>query len=56
MKVTVQVVMESEDGQTEQVQVAALNRGALRAEELGLSLAEAKALLHSIQETTSIIF
>lgn len=52
MKVKVQVVIESECGNPETVEeVAVLERGALRAAELGLTLAEAKELLHSVQQT-----
>lgn len=51
MKVKVQVVIESESGESEEVEeVAALERGALQTEELGLTLAEAKSLLHRVQQ------
>ena len=50
MKVRIQVVIESENGEPEKVEeIARLERGALRQEELGLTLAEAKALLHSME-------
>ena len=52
MKVKVQVVIESENGDTKVVQeVALLERGSLQAETLGLSLKEAKALLQGVQCT-----
>jgi hypothetical protein len=52
MKVKVQVVIESEGGDPETVEeVAVLERGALRPAELGLTLAEAKNLLHNVQQT-----
>src|SRR5579872_6032324 len=51
-KVKVQVVIESENGDLEMVEdVAVLERGALRAAEIGLTLAEAKDLLRSVQQT-----
>jgi len=51
MRMKVQVVIES-DGETEVVQeIATLNRGRLQPEELGLTLAEAKDLLHGLQQT-----
>ncbi len=52
MKIKVQVVIESDRGDTQVVEnIAYLERGALRPEELGLSLAEAKDLLESAQRT-----
>lgn len=46
MKIKVQVVIESESGNQEAVEeVACLERDALRAADLGLTLAEAKSLL-----------
>ncbi|MGH9400614.1 MAG: ISKra4 family transposase [Terriglobia bacterium] len=52
MKVKVQVVIESESGEPEAVEeVAVLDRGALRTEDLGLTLAEAKDLLRGLQQT-----
>lgn len=49
MKVRIQVVIEAEDGKSEQVQeIARLERGSLRQEELGLTLAEAKVVLHGM--------
>lgn len=55
MKVRIQVVIEAENGAPERVEeIARLERGALRAEELGLTLAEAKALLHGVQQAVVI--
>ncbi len=52
MKVKVQLVIESDGGSTEAVENAVcLERGALRAENLGLTLVEAKALLERVQHT-----
>jgi len=52
MKIKVQVVIESESGSQEAVEeVACLERDALRAAELGLTLAEAKSLLRGLQQT-----
>jgi hypothetical protein len=50
MKLKVQVIIESDSGETEAVREAELERGALRPEALGLSLSEAKALLQELQE------
>ena len=51
MKIKIQVTVESNEGQSEAVQeVARLERGALRPEELGLTLAEARAILARIQQ------
>src|SRR5690242_18586491 len=51
MKIKIQVVIETE-GSNEVVQeVAQLKRGALRVEEFGLTLAEAKAVLQGVQQT-----
>src|SRR5258708_22832402 len=51
MKMRIQVVVEAENGESEKVEeIARLERGARRPEELGLTLAEAKALLHSMQQ------
>lgn len=50
MRLKVQVIIESDSGETEAVQqVAELERGSLRPETLGLSLSEAKALLQEVQ-------
>jgi hypothetical protein len=52
MRMKVQVIVESDDGQTEAVQdVVILDRGPLRPEELGLTLAEAKDILLGVQRT-----
>jgi hypothetical protein len=52
MKIRVQVIVESDDGVGEVVQdIARLERGRLRPEELGLTLAEAKGLLEGLQRT-----
>jgi hypothetical protein len=52
MKIRIQVVIESGDGNPEKIEeIARLERGSLRPEELGLTLAEAKALLHGMQQT-----
>lgn len=50
MKMNVQVVIESEEGLTLVEDVASVTRDALSAENLGLSLADAKTLLHRLQE------
>jgi hypothetical protein len=52
MKIRVQVIVESDVGVGEMVQeIAQLERGHLRPEELGLTLAEAKGLLEGLQRT-----
>lgn len=52
MKVKVQIVIESDGGTTEAVEnVVNLERGSLRPEDLGLTLAEAKTLLEGVQRT-----
>jgi hypothetical protein len=51
MRMKVQLIIES-DSKTEIVQeIATLNRGPLRPEELGLTLAEAKDILQCVQQT-----
>ena len=51
MKMRIQVVVEAENGEPENVEeIARLERGALRAGDLGLTLAEAKVLLHCMQQ------
>ena len=51
MKVRIQMVIEAEDGKSEKVEdIARLERGSLRQEELGLTLAEAKVVLHGMQQ------
>jgi hypothetical protein len=52
MRIRVQVIVESDDGVGEMVQdIARLERGQLRPEELGLTLTEAKGLLEGLQRT-----
>ena len=52
MKIKVQVVVESDNGDTKAVEdIARLKRGSLQPAELGLTLAEAKDLLESMQHT-----
>jgi len=52
MKIRIQVVIEAEAGNSERIEeIARLERGSLRSEELGLTLAEAKTLLHDMQKT-----
>src|SRR5262249_44030847 len=52
MKIRVQVIVESDDGAGEIVQeITPLERGQLRPEEFGLTLAEAKGLLEGLQRT-----
>ena len=51
MKVRIQMVIEAGEGEPDQVEeIARLERGSLRPEELGLTLAEAKVLLHGMQQ------
>jgi hypothetical protein len=50
MKLKVQLIIESDSGETEAVQaVANLERHSLRPENLGLTLSEAKELLREVQ-------
>ena len=50
MKVKIQVVVESDNGETKIIQeVTQINRGCLQPENLGISLAEAKTLLQNTQ-------
>lgn len=52
MKITVQITVQSDEGQAEVVQeVAQLERGPLQPETLGLSLAEARAILAGLERT-----
>src|SRR5690349_21741498 len=52
MKITVQITVQSDEEQAEVVQeVARLERGPLRAETLGRSLAEARAILAGLEQT-----
>jgi len=54
MRIRIQVVIKGENGDDETVEeVGCLERGALRPEELGLTLCEAKQLLHAVQQTVS---
>ena len=51
MKFRIQIAIESEKGEPERVhEVAQLDRGILKAEELGLTLTEAKSILGEIQQ------
>ncbi len=51
MKVRIQMVFEAEDGKPEVVEeVGQLQRGPMRPSELGLFLAEAKSLMHGMQQ------
>jgi hypothetical protein len=50
MKIKIQITVESDEGQPEVVQeVAHLDRGTLRPETLGLTLAEARSILAGIE-------
>jgi hypothetical protein len=52
MKIKIQITVESDKGQPEVVQeVAHLDRGILRPETLGLTLAEARSILAGIEQT-----
>ena len=52
MKIRIQVAIDAEDGGGEKVEdIVQLERGALRPEELGLTLTEAKAILHGMQQS-----
>ena len=52
MKIKIQVIIEAEGGNPEIVQeIGQLERTALRVEEFGLKMAEAKALLQGVQKT-----
>jgi hypothetical protein len=52
MKIKIQITVESDEGQPEVVQeVAHLDRGSLRPETLGLTLAEARSILAGIEQT-----
>ena len=50
MEIEVQTTVRSETGESEVVQVTKLNRSTLRADALGLSLAEARAVLAGLQQ------
>jgi len=50
MKITVQITVKSEHGESEVIQeVAGLERGALQPDTLGLSLARARAILAGLE-------
>ena len=52
MKIKVQIVIESDAGDTKAIEnIAYLERGRLRPEVLGMNLDEARALLESVQHT-----
>jgi hypothetical protein len=52
MKITIQITVESNDGKLNVAQeVGHLDRGTLRPETLGLSLAEAQSILAGIEQT-----
>jgi ribosomal protein S14 len=52
MKITVQIAIQSDEGQTAALQeVACVERGALRPDTLGLSLTEARLILTGLEQT-----
>jgi hypothetical protein len=52
MRIRIQVVIEGENGHAETIEeIGCLERGALRPEVLGLTLCEAKQLLHEVRQT-----
>src|SRR4051812_41534649 len=51
MRIKVQITLESGEGESEMVEVARLERGPLRSDTLGLSLAEARAILAGLEQT-----
>ena len=52
MRVRIQMVFEANNGEPEKVEeIARLERGSLRPEELGLTLGETKGLLHGMQQS-----
>ena len=51
MRIKVQITLESGEGESEMVEVARLARGPLRPDTLGLSLAEARAILAGLEQT-----
>jgi len=52
MKIKIQITIESDEGKPKALQeVAQLNRGSLRPESLGLTLAEARSILAGIEQT-----
>src|SRR2546423_1294165 len=50
MEIKVQITVRSEAGESEGVEVAGLERGPLRADTLGLSLAEARSILARLEQ------
>jgi hypothetical protein len=51
MRIKVQITLESGEGESEMVEVARLERGPLRSDTVGLSLAEARAILAGLEQT-----
>src|SRR3954452_5944522 len=51
MRIKVQITLESGEGESEMVEVARLERGPLRPDTLGLSLAEARSILAGLEQT-----
>jgi hypothetical protein len=51
MRLTVQITVESGGGESETLEVARMERGSLRPDTLGLSLAEARAILTGLEQT-----
>jgi hypothetical protein len=51
MKIKIQVVIETEGSNEVAQEVMQLKRGALRVEEFGLTVAEAKTVLQGVQQT-----
>src|SRR5690242_14693568 len=51
MKITVQIMVQSDEGQAEVVEVARLERRPLQPETLGMSLAEARAILAGLEQS-----
>src|SRR5207253_3116595 len=51
MRMTVQITVESGGGESETLEVARLERASLRPDTLGLSLAEARAILAGLEQT-----
>jgi hypothetical protein len=50
MQITVQITLESGEGESETLEVVRLERGNLRPDTLGLSLAEARAILAGLEQ------
>jgi hypothetical protein len=51
MRIKVQITVESGGGESETVELARLERASLRPDTLGLSLAEARAILAGLEQT-----